>query len=119
MATRSPREETRTARADPNAPGADQAQASERAAVIREERKKRVPLGVPRTKLTVPTRPGYQRRWINDDAKGRLQHALKGVILTSRIRTYSSAKTAAGTKRIRESAVSLGSVTMGNPFVPS
>jgi hypothetical protein len=78
MATRSPREETRTARADPNAPGADQAQASERAAVIREERKKRVPLGVPRTKLTAPTRPGYQRRWINDDAKGRLQHAKEG-----------------------------------------
>jgi hypothetical protein len=75
MATRSPREETRTARAgDPNAP----AEASERAAVIREERKKRVPLGVPRSKLTAPKRPGYERRWINDDAKGRLHHAKEG-----------------------------------------
>jgi hypothetical protein len=119
MATRSPREETRTARADPNAPGADQAQASERAAVIREERKKRVPLGVPRTKLTAPTRPGYQRRWINDDAKGRLQHAKEGGYTHVEDPNLLVGEDGGGTKRIRESAVSLGSVTMGNPFVPS
>jgi hypothetical protein len=41
-------------------------------------RKQRVPLGVPRTKLTTPQRQGYKRRWINDDGKGRLQNALAG-----------------------------------------
>ena len=58
MATRSPREETRE-RAVP-------------------EKKTRVPLGVPRAKLSVPKRPGYVRRWINDDDKGRLHAAKEG-----------------------------------------
>lgn len=45
----------------------------------REEtgRSKRVPLGVARSKLSVPTRPGYVRRWINDK-DGRLQMAEQG-----------------------------------------
>lgn len=78
MATRSPRSEDRTARpADPNAlPGENSK--TERAAHAVKERKERVPLGVPRSKLTVPNRPGYKRRWINEDGKGRLQHALEG-----------------------------------------
>lgn len=41
-------------------------------------RKERVPLGVPRRHLQVPERPGYVRRWVNDDGKGRLQAALIG-----------------------------------------
>lgn len=40
-------------------------------------RSTRVPLGVPRPKLTVPDRPGYVRRWIND-VEGRLQMAERG-----------------------------------------
>lgn len=40
-------------------------------------RGERVPLGVARSKLSVPTRPGYQRRWIND-AEGRLANAEAG-----------------------------------------
>ena len=45
----------------------------------REEtgRNKRVPLGVSRTKLAVPQRNGYVRRWIND-SEGRLQMAEQG-----------------------------------------
>ena len=39
-----------------------------------EGRKSRVPLGVPRSKLTVPQREGYHRRWIND-VPGRLHAA--------------------------------------------
>lgn len=81
MATRSPRSEVRTDRPrDPNAsPKAKTAPAkTERAQHQGVERKKRVPLGVPRSKLTAPERPGYKRRWINDDGKGRLQHALNG-----------------------------------------
>ena len=75
MATRSPRAETRTARAkDPNAPGKTTDRATKQAAV----RKERVPLGVARAKLSVPKRAGYRRRWINDDGKGRLQAALEG-----------------------------------------
>lgn len=62
--SRSPRAETRTREQD--APAATQA------------RKKRVPLGVPRSRLTVPERHGYKRRWINDDGKGRLQAAKEG-----------------------------------------
>lgn len=74
MATRSPRTEDRAARAsDPNAPGK-----TERAAYQEKERTKRVPLGVPRSKLAVPQRQGYKRRWINDDNKGRLQNAKEG-----------------------------------------
>lgn len=42
-----------------------------------EGRSKRVPLGVARSKLSVPTRPGYQRRWIND-AEGRIANAEAG-----------------------------------------
>lgn len=62
--SRSPRAETRTREQD--APVATQA------------RRKRVPLGAPRSRLTVPERPGYKRRWINDDGKGRLQAAKEG-----------------------------------------
>lgn len=65
MATRSPRSEDRSVR-DPNLPAS------------KAERQKRVPLGVPRSKLSVPKRAGYERRWINDDNKGRLQNALSG-----------------------------------------
>lgn len=45
----------------------------------REEsgRSKRVPLGVARSKLSVPTRQGYVRRWIND-TEGRLINATEG-----------------------------------------
>lgn len=45
----------------------------------REEtgRNKRVPLGVSRTKLAVPQRNGYVRRWVND-SEGRLQMAEQG-----------------------------------------
>lgn len=67
--TRSPRSDTRDERPDAEAPSARAVQA---------DRKKRVPLGVPRPKLTVPKRPGYERRWVNEDSKGRLQAALEG-----------------------------------------
>jgi hypothetical protein len=40
-------------------------------------RNSRVPLGVARAKLSVPTRPGYVRRWVND-AEGRLMMAEQG-----------------------------------------
>jgi len=40
-------------------------------------RNTRVPLGVARSKLSVPERPGYKRRWIND-TEGRLQYAEQG-----------------------------------------
>jgi hypothetical protein len=40
-------------------------------------RSKRVPLGVARSKLSVPTRQGYVRRWIND-TEGRLINATEG-----------------------------------------
>lgn len=45
----------------------------------REEtgRAARVPFGVARSKLSVPGRPGYVRRWVND-AEGRLQQAEQG-----------------------------------------
>ncbi len=45
----------------------------------REEggRSTRVPLGVARAKLSVPTRPGYVRRWVND-SEGRLAQAAQG-----------------------------------------
>lgn len=76
MATRSPRTETRAQR-DPNAP-AKAKKSTDRAAVQSAERKVRVPLGVPRTKLAVPKRAGYERRWVNDDDKGRLQAAQEG-----------------------------------------
>ena len=46
-------------------------------ATKKAERKKRVPLGVPRQKLAVEGRPGYKRRWINDEG-GRLDAALEG-----------------------------------------
>lgn len=41
------------------------------------ERRVRVPLGVPRLKMTAPQRPGYVRRWVNDDP-GRLDSAQQG-----------------------------------------
>ena len=37
----------------------------------------RVPLGVARSKLSVPQRPGYVRRWVND-SEGRLLNAEQG-----------------------------------------
>lgn len=40
-------------------------------------RSTRVPLGVARSKLSVPVRPGYVRRWVND-TEGRLQQAQQG-----------------------------------------
>lgn len=40
-------------------------------------RSSRVPLGVARSKLAVPSRPGYVRRWVND-VEGRLLHAQQG-----------------------------------------
>lgn len=40
-------------------------------------RSKRVPLGVPRMKMNAPQRPGYVRRWVNDDV-GRLDAAQQG-----------------------------------------
>ncbi len=40
-------------------------------------RSTRVPLGVARSKLSVPSRPGYVRRWIND-TEGRLMNAEQG-----------------------------------------
>lgn len=45
----------------------------------REEsgRSTRVPLGVARSKLSVPARPGYVRRWVND-TEGRLLQAQQG-----------------------------------------
>lgn len=45
----------------------------------REEtgRNSRVPLGVARAKLSVPERPGYVRRWVND-TEGRLLQAEQG-----------------------------------------
>ena len=43
----------------------------------RVDRKARVPLGVPRRKLSSDLRPGYVRRWIND-AVGRLEEAQAG-----------------------------------------
>lgn len=45
----------------------------------REEsgRSTRVPLGVARAKLSVPVRPGYVRRWVND-TEGRLLQAEQG-----------------------------------------
>lgn len=67
---RSPRAENRSERHDPNAP--------EKTNVKAAARSKRVPLGVPRSKLTVPKRAGFERRWVNEDGKGRLQHALEG-----------------------------------------
>lgn len=45
----------------------------------REEsgRSKRIPLGVARSKLSVPKRQGYVRRWVND-TEGRLMNAANG-----------------------------------------
>lgn len=53
--------------------------AREDRAVTRDEsgRNTRVPLGVSRTKLAVPARKGFVRRWVND-AEGRLQQAGQG-----------------------------------------
>ena len=43
----------------------------------KEARKQRVPLGVPRLKMSVTERDGFQRRWINDTG-GRLAQAEEG-----------------------------------------
>lgn len=50
---------------------------SQQESVKATRRKARVPLGVPKQKLAVPKRAGFQRRWINDDG-GRLHQALEG-----------------------------------------
>ena len=42
-----------------------------------DERRKRVPLGTLRRRLSAPERPGYVRRWINDKP-GRLMQAQEG-----------------------------------------
>lgn len=41
------------------------------------DRKKRIPLGVPRQRLAVSSRSGYKRRWIND-RDGRINRAIEG-----------------------------------------
>ena len=41
------------------------------------DRKKRVPLGVPRLKMAVSNRPGFERRWVNDKGD-RLNQAMEG-----------------------------------------
>lgn len=41
------------------------------------DRKKRVPLGVPRLKMAVSKRPGFERRWVNDKGD-RLSQAMEG-----------------------------------------
>lgn len=53
--------------------------AREARATNRDEsgRNTRVPLGVARSKLAVPARPGYVRRWVND-TEGRLLQAEQG-----------------------------------------
>lgn len=53
--------------------------AREERAASRDEsgRSTRVPLGVARSKLSVPARAGYVRRWIND-TEGRLANAESG-----------------------------------------
>lgn len=42
-----------------------------------ESRRTRVPLGTKRTRLYAKERPGYVRRWVNDEA-GRLSRAVDG-----------------------------------------
>lgn len=80
MASRAPRSTKRDERAsDPNAPQKQEVKASAaRGKHAAAARKERVPLGVARSKLTVPPREGYVRRWVNDDGKGRLQFAKEG-----------------------------------------
>lgn len=53
--------------------------AREERTTSREEtgRSARVPMGVARPKLSVPVRPGYVRRWMNDE-EGRLATAEQG-----------------------------------------
>jgi len=41
------------------------------------DRKKRIPLGVPRLKMAVNKRPGFNRRWVNDIGD-RLNQAMEG-----------------------------------------
>lgn len=54
------------------------AQREERSSTREETgRSKRVPLGVARSKLSVPQRQGYVRRWVND-TEGRLLNAQQG-----------------------------------------
>ena len=45
--------------------------------VVEQERKERIPLGTRVSKLTVPQRHGYQRRWMND-SPGRIEDAKRG-----------------------------------------
>lgn len=72
---RAPRTEDRAERSN----GSEKRTSEEASdAVARAARTERVPLGVPRTKLSAPKRHGYQRRWVNDDGKGRLQNAKAG-----------------------------------------
>ena len=54
-----------------------EAQEAARSAREASGRSTRVPLGVSRSKLSVPDRPGYKRRWVND-TEGRLMQAEQG-----------------------------------------
>jgi len=54
-----------------------EAQAAAQATREESGRSTRVPLGVARSKLSVPVRPGYVRRWVND-SEGRLLQAEQG-----------------------------------------
>lgn len=71
------RNETRTDR-PPLLTGDPAEKPSARGELPAKQRKERIPLGVARSQLTAPPRPGYVRRWINDDGKGRLQKAQEG-----------------------------------------
>ena len=44
---------------------------------MKEDRKKRVPLGVPRLRMSVSGRTGFKRRWVNDKGD-RISQALEG-----------------------------------------
>lgn len=58
--------------------GLTREQRAERATTREDSgRSKRVPLGVARSKLSVPARQGYVRRWVND-TEGRLLNASNG-----------------------------------------
>jgi hypothetical protein len=58
-------------------PTREEAEAKRSAGREEAGRNSRVPLGVARAKLSVPSRPGYVRRWINDE-EGRLMNAEAG-----------------------------------------
>jgi hypothetical protein len=50
----------------------------ENESTVKEERRKRVPLGVQRSKMTATNIPnGYVPRWVNDDPPGRIKAAME------------------------------------------